>query len=147
MIPYARRADLLELLLPADAGNAPSTVRRHTLRVGQRLDAELLVATDVAHCECSKSDTNPVTVVGLDGGCIKDCRPHSKGSFEVVVGRILHENNGSRSLGLERTIKSNRAVGNRLTQRLSEQGQITEGVTVFTDGDPGLRGLLMSALP
>ena len=27
MIPYARTADLLELLLPVEAGNAPSTVR------------------------------------------------------------------------------------------------------------------------
>ena len=32
-------------------------------------------------------------------------------------------------------------------RRLSEQGQITDGVTVFADGDPGLRCLLMSALP
>ena len=30
---------------------------------------------------------------------------------------------------------------------MSEQGQISAGVTVFTDGDPGLRCLLMSALP
>ena len=41
-IPYARTAELLGLLLPVGAGNAPSTVRRPAIRVGQRLDAELL---------------------------------------------------------------------------------------------------------
>jgi hypothetical protein len=147
MIPYARTADLLELLLPADAGNAPSTVRRHTLRVGERLDAELHEAGDAAVLVSSKLDPDPVTVVGLDSGYVKDCRPRSERSFEVVVGRILNENKDSRSLGFVRTIEGNSAAGHRLRQRLNELGQITDGVTVFTDGDPGLRCLLMSALP
>jgi len=147
MIPYARTADLLELLLPVAAGNAPSTVRRRALSVGQRLDAELHEAADAAHIECSKAVTDPVIVVGLDSGYVKDCRPRSKGSFEVVVGRILNENKDSRSLGFVRTIESNSAAGHRLKQRLSEQGQISDGITVLTDGDPGLRCLLMSALP
>lgn len=30
---------------------------------------------------------------------------------------------------------------------MREQGQISAAVTVFTDGDPDLRSLLMSALP
>jgi hypothetical protein len=88
-----------------------------------------------------------VTEVGLDSGYVKDCRPRSKGSFEVVVGRILNENKDFRSLGFVRTIENNRAAGRRLKRRLSEQGQISAAVTVFTDGDPGLRCLLMSALP
>ena len=65
----------------------------------------------------------------------------------MVVGRILNENKGSRSLGFVRTIDNNVAAGHRLKQRLSEQGQISDKVTVFTDGDPGLRCLLTSALP
>ena len=147
MIPYARTADLLELLLPVEAGNAPSTIRRRALSVGQRLDAELHEAADAVDIECSKTGGDQVTVVGLDSGYVKDCRPHSERSFEVVVGRILNENKDSRSLGFVRKIESNRAAGQRLKRRLSEQGQITDGVTVFTDGDPGLRCLLMSALP
>ena len=145
MIPYARTADLLDLLLPVAAGNAPSTVRRRALSIGQRLDTELHETADALHTE--RSDTEPVTVVGLDSGYVKDCRPHTEGSFEVVVGRILNENKDSRRLGFVCTIESNRAAGHRLKRRLSEQGQITDGVTVFTDGDPGLRGLLLSALP
>ena len=34
-----------------------------------------------------------------------------------------------------------------MKQRLSEQGQIPNKLNVFTDGDPGLKGILMSALP
>ena len=45
-IPYARTAELLALLLPVDVGNAPSTVRRRALSVGQRLDAELHAPVD-----------------------------------------------------------------------------------------------------
>ncbi len=146
-IPYARTADLLGVLLPVDTGNTPSTVRRRTLSVGKRLDTELHDAADAVQIESSKTDTDSVTEVGLDSGYVKDCRPSSEGSFEVVVGRIISENKDSRSLGFVRTIENNRAAGHRLKRRLSEQGQISAGVAVFTDGDPGLRCLLMSALP
>jgi hypothetical protein len=43
---YVRMAKLLELLLPAAAGNTPSTVCRHTPGVGQRLDAKLQEPVD-----------------------------------------------------------------------------------------------------
>ena len=112
------------------AGNAPSTVRRRALSVGKRLDTELYEAANAVNIECSKTDAEPVTVVGLDSGYVKDCRPRSERSFEVVVGRILNENKGSRSLGFVRTIESNSAAGHRLKRRMSEQGPITDGVTV-----------------
>jgi hypothetical protein len=146
-IPYARTAKLLDLLLPVAAGNAPSTVRRHTLSVGQRLESELQKSVDTGPVERSKAKADPVTAVGLDSGYVHDCRPDSEGSFEVVVGRILSKNKGSRSLGFVRTIDSNHTASNRLIKRLCELGPMTDDVTVLTDGDPGLRGLLMSALP
>ena len=83
-IPYARSAELLALLLPVDAGNAASTVRRHALSVGQRLDAELDASVETESVEHS-TDTSPVTVVGLDSGYVRDCRPQAEGSFEVVA--------------------------------------------------------------
>ncbi|RYF54458.1 MAG: hypothetical protein EOO27_23670, partial [Comamonadaceae bacterium] len=39
-IPYGKSSELLELLLPVAGANAPSTVRRHTLDIGRRLDAQ-----------------------------------------------------------------------------------------------------------
>ena len=46
-----------------------------------------------------------------------------------------------------RKIEGNSAAGHRLRRRLSEQGQITDRVTLFTHGDPGLKGLLLLAMP
>ena len=110
------------------------------------MDAELDASVETESVEHS-TDTSPVTVVGLDSGYVRDCRPQAEGSFEVVVGRILCKNKASRSLGFVRSIEGNRAAGDRLKLRLSEQGPIADDVTVLTDGDPGLRCLLISALP
>ena len=145
-IPYARTAEILALLLPVEVGSTPSTVRRRALRVGQRLDAELQAPLVTEPVDDSR-DPDPVTVVGLDSGYVHDCRRHSVGGFEVVVGRILGENKDSRSFGFVRSIESNGAASDRLKRRLREQGQEADNVTVLTDGDPGLRDLLMSALP
>ena len=64
-IPYARTAELLDLLLPIATGNASTTVRRHTLSVGQRLESELQKSVDAGPVERSKTKTDPVTAVGL----------------------------------------------------------------------------------
>tara|TARA_E500000305_G_scaffold12793_2_gene8752 strand:+ start:435 stop:1835 length:1401 start_codon:yes stop_codon:yes gene_type:complete len=146
-IPYARSAELLGLLLPADAGNAASTIRRRAIRIGERLDAELHEhdgATDKAE---SPAHRGRIAAVGLDSGYLYDCRPNSIGSFEVVVGRIINKGRDSRSLGFVRAIESNQVAGHRLRQKFSEQGKVANGVSVFTDGDPGLRRLLLTALP
>ena len=127
-IPYARSAELMALLLPVDVGSAPSTVRRRALGVGQRLDTELHTPIDTEPMAHSK-DTGPVTVVGLDSGYVHDCRPHSVGGFEVVVGRILGENKGSRSFGFVRLIESNGGAVSRLKRRLREQGPMSDDVT------------------
>jgi len=139
-IPYARTAHLLELLLPVNAGNATSTVRRHALGVGQRLDAELQEPGEAESIEHPNANASSVTVVGLDSGYVRDCRPNAEGSLEVVVGRILRENNDSRSLGFVRSIDNNQVAVDRLKQRIGEQGSVTDPVTAFTDGDPGLKG-------
>lgn len=64
------------------------------------------------------------------------------GSFEVVAGRILRENNGSRRPEFVRTNENDSSAVSPLKQRLSDQGQNADNVT-----DPGLRDLLMSAVP
>lgn len=146
-IPYARSTELLSLLLPARAGNAISTVRRRTIQVGERLNTDLHESSTASSGVNLSPNRNPVTAVGLDGGYIKDCRPTSIGSIEVVVGRIINKKSDSRSLGFVRAVESNQAAGHRLKTRLGECGKASTGVAVFTDGDPGLRCLLLSALP
>jgi len=71
-MPYAKSAQLLELLLPVTAANAPSTVREHTLEVGRRLDAQGVEALPEEVPVASKSH---VTTVGLDGGYLRFATP------------------------------------------------------------------------
>ncbi len=71
----------------------------------------------------------------------------SGNTWMLSFTRLSKKNKDARSLGFVRTIDSNEAAEHRLKQRLSEQDQIPDGVNVFADGDPGLRGILMSALP
>lgn len=146
-ITYARSADPFSLLLPASAGNATSTVRRRTIQVGERLNTDLHESSTASSDVNLLPNRNRVTAVGLDSGYMKDCRPLSTGLFEVVVGRVISKKSNSRSLGFVRAVESNRAAGHRLKKRLSECGKASTGVAVFTDGDPGLKYLLLSALP
>ena len=69
-IPYARSSELLEMLLPVAASSSPSSVRRHTLDVGRRLDAQGLEVQPAK--AVANSDSN-VTTVGLDGGYLRLC--------------------------------------------------------------------------
>lgn len=55
------------MLLPVVAASSPSSVRRHTLDVGRRLDAEGLEVQPAK--AVANSDSN-VTTVGLDGGYV-----------------------------------------------------------------------------
>jgi len=117
------------------------------LTVGQRLETELWDSVETGPVEHSAAKSSDVAVVGLDSAYVRDCRPRSEGSFEVVVGRILCTNNDSRSLGFVRSVESNKAAGDRMKPRLCEHGRVSDEVTVMTDGDAGLRTLLLSALP
>ena len=80
---------------------------RPALSVGRRLDDELHAPVETESAE-HPTDTSPISVVGLDSGYVHDCRGDAAGSYEVVVGRILCENNDSRSLGLVRTVGNDR---------------------------------------
>lgn len=146
-IPYARASQLLSMLLPVEAGNATSTVRRRTLSVGERLETELRQAKDNDYTSSNNTRGSALSAMGLDSGYIRDCRPSSERSFEVILGRIIGANGGSRSLGFVRTIENNAQVRHRLKHRLAQQGRTTNRIAVFTDGDAGLRCLQLDVLP
>ena len=100
-IPYAKSSELLELLLPVAGANAASTVRRHTLDVGRRLDVQGLKVQPEA---VDKGSGSNVTTVGLDGGYLRLCRPDEEKSFEVVAGRAMRASVRQRSVAFVRSV-------------------------------------------
>ena len=141
-MPYAKSAQLLELLLPVTAANAPSTVREHTLEVGRRLDAQGVEALPEEVPVASKSH---VTTVGLDGGYLRLCHPDEEKSFEVIAGRAMRAGVGQRSVAFVRTVDPRSHA--RVQGVLAAFGGQDLPMEVFTDGDIQLRQWQLSTLP
>lgn len=141
-IPYAKSSELLELLLPVAGANAPSTVRRHTLDVGRRLDAQGIEVQPEAADMGSGSN---VTTVGLDGGYLRLCHPDEEKSFEVVAGRAMRAGVGQRSVAFVRTVDPHSHA--RVRGVLAAFGGQDLPMEVFTDGDIQLRQWQLSTLP
>ena len=141
-IPYAKSAELLSMLLPATKASSISAVRRHTLATGQHLDRCGLVS--------GKPATKPVcdagsTVVGLDGGYLRHCRPEKEQSFEVVAGRVIQGGAGQRSLGFVQTVDAH--FKERVRVVLDHFGADQAAIEVFTDGATQLRQWQIATLP
>jgi len=141
-IPYAKSSELLELLLPMAGANATSTVRRHTLDVGRRLDAQ---GIEVKPEAADMGSGSHVTTVGLDGGYLRLCHPDEEKSFEVVAGRAMRAGVGQRSVAFVRTVDPHSHA--RVRGVLAAFGGQDLPMEVFTDGDIQLRQWQLSTLP
>ena len=91
--------------------------------------------------------STPLVAIGLDSGYIHDCDPRPERNFEVVVGRLLRPDGRSRSLGFVRRIETNDEARRRLKNRVAQEWTTTDGLMVFSDGDPSLRSLQLDVLP
>lgn len=138
-LSYERSAQILRMLLPIGRGNSASTVRDRTLRVGQRLESEMMVAAPLGAHQSS------VTTVGLDGGFAHHCSPVSTKSFEIIAGRILAKDGSQRSVGFVRSVDAH--PRERVQRVIAEHGGACDELKVFTDGHTQLRDLQMSVLP
>jgi hypothetical protein len=138
-LPYERSSQILRMLLPIGCGHSASTVRDRTLRVGQRLEAEL-TATDAPSAHPSS-----VTTVGLDGGYVRHCDADSAHSFEIIAGRVLAKDGSQRSVGFVRSVDEHSRT--RVHNAVAALGGADDGLRVFTDGDGPLRDLQLSVLP
>jgi hypothetical protein len=88
------------MLLPMGRGHSASTVRARTLRVGQRLEAEL-TAPDAP--DAPSEHLSSVTTIGLDGGYVRHCDAELGHNFEIIAGRVLAEDGLRRSVGFVRS--------------------------------------------
>ena len=98
-LSYERSSQILRLLLPIGTGRSASTERDRTLRVGQRLEAEL-TATHATPA----SGQSRVSTIGLDGGFVRHCDSELGHNFEIIAGRVLAEDGSQRSVAFVRTI-------------------------------------------
>ena len=90
LIPYAKVADLLREVLPADADD--ETIRRHVQATAEKMEKEMgeelplnLSQGEADQKELAPPD-GPITV-GIDGGYVRAA--HKEGFFEVIAGRSV----------------------------------------------------------
>jgi hypothetical protein len=138
-LSYEHTAQVLRRLLPIGRGHSASTVRARTLRVGERMEAEL-TATSAPGAHPSS-----VTTIGLDGGYVRHCDAKLGHNFEIIAGRVLAEDGLQRSVGFVRSVDEHSRT--RVQHAVAALGGADEDLRVFTDGDSALRDLQLSVLP
>jgi hypothetical protein len=133
LMPYRVAADVLQHLLPIDAGTSPETLRSHTLQVGKQL-------RDVA---AEKPPIAAAITISLDSTFIRSCED-SERHLEVRVGNVETETSGRQVFGT--VIRTETDITALIQRTLETTGWTdTTKVTAFTDGCPGLRTVLANA--
>jgi hypothetical protein len=133
LMPYRVAADVMQHLLPIDAGMSPETLRSHTLLIGEQLG-------DAA---AEKSPAAASITISLDSTFIRS-REEGVRHLEVRVGNVETVAGGRQVFGAVTRAETDITA---LTQRtLETMGRThTTEVTAFTDGCPGLRTILANA--
>ena len=154
LIPFARVADLLADVLPADEGLNAETVRARVGRVGRRLEEEkeqqwagrphpTRPETRVAYPYYRRRHLD--TTVGLDCGYVRNRHPRPHRHFEVVAGRARAPNGAARCFAFVRN--RDHLCPDYVQDAVAAVGGDLAHVTVLTDGDVGLRDLQRKAAP
>ena len=138
-LSYQHASDVLHMLLPIGKGHSASTVRARTLRVGQRLDAELTAVS------APSMHPSSVISIGLDGGYVRHCDAPAAHNFEIIAGRVLAEDGSQRSVAFVRTVDEHSRT--RVQHAVAALGGANKDLRVFTDGDGALRDLQLAVLP
>jgi hypothetical protein len=133
LMPYRVAADLLQHVLPINAGTSPETLRSHTLQVGRRLDAA---------AEKPPVAATAITI-SLDSTFIRG-RDEGERHLEVRVGNVETVDGGRQVFGAVTRAETDITALIKRTLETVGQTDATE-VTAFTDGCPGLRAVLANA--
>ena len=133
-MPYRVAADVLQHLLPIDAGTSPETLRSHTLQVGKRLGD--------AAAEKPPAAAAAITI-SLDSTFIRS-RDDGERHLEVRVGNVETVDGGRQVFGA--VTRAETDITALIQRTLETVGRTdTTEVTAFTDGCPGLRTVLANA--
>ena len=134
LMPFRVAADVLQHLLPIDAGKCPETLRGYTLRMGKQLVDAAAEKPPIAAAEIT---------ISLDSTFIRSCDVGER-HLEVRVGNAEAVDGGRQVFG---TVARTETDITALIQRTIETvgWSDTTEVTAFTDGCPGLRAVLANA--
>ena len=130
LMPYRVAADVMQHLLPIDAGTSPETLRSHTLQVGEQLG-------DAA---ADKSPAAAAITISLDSTFIRS-REDGERHLEVRVGNVEAVDGGRQVFGAVTRAETDITALIQGTLETVGRTDATE-VTAFTDGCPGLRAIL-----
>ncbi len=134
LMPYRVAADVLQYLLPIDAGTSPETMRSHTLQVGKQLGD--------AAAEKPPAAAAAITI-SLDSTFIRS-RDDGERHLEVRVGNVETVDGGRQVFGA--VTRAETDITALIQRTLETVGRTdTTEVTAFTDGCPGLRTVLATA--
>ena len=131
LMPYRVAADVMQHLLPIDAGTSPETLRSHTLLIGEQLGD--------ATTEKPRAGATSI-MISLDSTSICS-REDGERQLEVHVGNVETVDGGRQVFGAVTRAETDITA---LIQRTLETVGRTDAteVTAFTDGCPGLRAIL-----
>ena len=134
LMTYRVSADLLEHMFPVDAGIDPRTLRRHTMKAGAAL---------ADHAAIRPPAAAPAITVTVDSTFVRS-REDGESRFEVRVGNVETKAGGRQVFGS--VAKAGTNIEELIRKNLDAVG-VTSGtaLTAFTDGCPGLRGILADA--
>jgi hypothetical protein len=134
LMPYRVAADVLQHLLPIDAGMSPETLRSHTLQVGKQLREVAAEKPSIA---------TAALTISLDSTFIRSCEDGER-HLEVRVGNVETKTGGRQVFGT--VSKAETDIIALIQRTLKTTGRTdTTKVTAFTDGCPGLRTVLANA--
>src|SRR5262249_46933913 len=158
LVSYGMSLDALKDFLPLDITLDVKTVRYDTLKVAQRLEAELgeeqpgFIDGDPRDWDRLPPPDGAFTV-GIDGGYVRNWLD-KKHNFEVIVGKStlsFGEDEETKSpshkrLGFVQTLDTK--PKRRLYEVLQSQGlQMNHNITFLSDGDDTLRKLQLEMSP
>jgi hypothetical protein len=134
LMPYRVAADVLQHLLPVDAGTSPETLRSHTLQVGKQLREGAAEKPPIAPAAIT---------ISLDSTFIRSSED-SERHLEVRIGNVETKTGSRQVFGAVSRSETDIIA---LIQRSLETTGRTDAtkVTAFTDGCPGLRMVLANA--
>jgi hypothetical protein len=150
---YGLSVKLLAEVLPIDERLNATTIRNHTQRLGDRLDAELGEEQFMFAEGCPRDwealprPDMPLTV-GIDGAYVHSSERSvdAKRSFEIIVGKSIPDDGHSRTFSSVQDYDEK--PKRRLFELLKAQGmQMNQQVTFLSDGGDTVRDLQLYLNP